>query len=580
MEARAAPQDRVQALNRPDRAAWLGFALAVIILFFVFNSRAYKGFFIDDDFDHIANARSVDLSYYGRALIKPSLGADATFRPAAHFYYFVMARTAGLNFRPYIAGIQILHLLNVLLVWMLVRALGAEALGAAAAALLFAVHMAVFKVHWEPMYIFDLACGTFTLLCLLSYVRGRVILSLICFWLALKAKEVAIMLPLVLLGYEWWFGGKRWRRLIPFFAISAALGVMALVFNVHRDTNSDYTLRFTPAALWKCARFYAGQLVLAPAGARYVGFAGFAILALPFFIRDRRVRFGVFSFVCLLGLMLFLPGRLFGAYLYVPLIGLAIAISAATRPVLLALFFAVWIPWNYNQLRVDRRAELAAADERRAWFQPVANFMSRHPETDTFIYDGAPDTLAHWGVKGILRNLRDNRPVTVTWVDASEVKVDLERPHVALLIWNPAFHTLRVVPRAPDVSYILLSPLAPRWQFGEGWIGEDQNFRWTEAHATARLLYPSSARKFEVVFWVRQIYLDSTHKGRLQIAFDHRPVGTAALDKADLNTFRFDVPPGMDHPVEVEFDVSPALKDPGGSSIYYGAAISAFGFVP
>ncbi len=36
---------------------------------------------------------------------------------------FTMARLAGLNFGPYIAGIQILHLLNVLLVWMLVRAL-------------------------------------------------------------------------------------------------------------------------------------------------------------------------------------------------------------------------------------------------------------------------------------------------------------------------------------------------------------------------------------------------------------------------------------------------------------------------
>ncbi len=69
--------------------------------------------------------------------------------------------------------------------------------------------------------------------------------------------------------------------------------------------------------------------------------------------------------------MLVLPGRLFGAYLYIPLIGLAIAISATTRPVWLALFFAVWIPWNYHQRRIDGRAELAAANQRRAWFRPV-----------------------------------------------------------------------------------------------------------------------------------------------------------------------------------------------------------------
>jgi hypothetical protein len=278
--------------------------------------------------------------------------------------------------------------------------------------------------------------------------------------------------------------------------------------------------------------------------------------------------------------MLLLPGRLFGAYLYVPLIGLAIAISAATRPVWLALFFAVWIPWNYHQRRIDGRAEFAAANDRRAWFEPVATFMSTHPDTDTFIYDGVPDTLEWWGVKGILRNLRDDQPVTVTWFDAPEVSTDLKMPHLALLVWNEQFHTLRVVPREPDVAYVLLSPIAPRWQLGEGWIGDDVNFRWTGPSATARLLYPASAHRFEVVVWVMQVYLDTVHQGRLGIAFDHRSIGSAVLDTPALNTFRFDVPPGRDGPVEIEFDVSPPLKDPGGSPIYYGAAISSFGFVP
>ncbi len=58
--------------------------------------------------------------------------------------------------------------------------------------------------------------------------------------------------------------------------------------------------------------------------------------------------------------------------------------------------------------------------------------MSTHPDTDTFIYDGAPDTLAWWGVKGILRNLQEIiRAVTLTWVDAAEVQNDIKKPHLA-----------------------------------------------------------------------------------------------------------------------------------------------------
>ncbi len=54
----------------------------------------------------------------------------------------------------------------------------------------------------------------------------------------------------------------------------------------------------------------------------------------------------------------------------------------------------------------------------------------------------------------------------------------------------------------------------------------------------------------------------------------------AVLDTSAVNTLRFDVAPGTDGPVEIEFDVSPPLKDPGGSPFYYGAGIQSFGFVP
>src|SRR5205807_1171777 len=134
---------------------------------------------------------------------------------------------------------------------------------------------------------------------------------------------------------------KRWKRLIPFFAISLVFGIQALLLNQAR--HNDYSLRFSPTGIWNCMVFYASKLFLVP-------YAGFAVLLLPFLVRDRRVRFGVTVFCVLLIPMLLLPGRLFSVYLYVPLIGLAIAMAALTTgrmAMAIAVFFAIWLPWNY-----------------------------------------------------------------------------------------------------------------------------------------------------------------------------------------------------------------------------------------
>jgi hypothetical protein len=561
---------------RRTRLACLAFAVTVCVIFLMANRGAYRGFFTNDDFENTANAQGTPLSYYGAALLRSNFDGRTTFRPIAALYYFAMVRLAGLHFEAYVIGIQILHLLNVVLIWMLARTLGAERAGAAAAAMLFAMSAIVYLVYWEPMYVFDLICGTFCLLCILAYARGGLILSLVLFWLALKAKEVAIVIPVVLAGYEWWFGGKRWKRLIPFFGIAAILVTQALVFNARRD--DAYSLRFTPQAVWKCARFYAAALVPGPGVWRY---AGFLILALPFFIRDRRVRFGIFSFVCLLGLMLFLPGRLVDAYLYIPLIGLAIALSGGgARAAWLAAFLVVWIPWSYHQTRAERSHELAAAGDRRIWFETAAKLVRDHADVDTLVYNDPPGGLYDWGVDGMLRNLRpDSSPIGI--LDRSpEYAAGLQKPHLALLVWDGELHKLFVVPRAPDVSYIRLSLLEPEWQFGEGWLGNGSERRWIGPQATARLLRPASARRFEVVAWVPKIYVETFHQGRLDIFLDHQLLGTGILDKPDWHTFRFDAPAAQPGPAEVEFRVDPALKDPKGSSLRYGTLVGAFGFLP
>src|SRR5258708_16586160 len=136
------------------------------------------------------------------------------------------------------------------------------------------------------MYGFDLVCATFTLLTVLTYLRGRLFVSLIFFWLALQSKEVVVFLPIALAAYEWFFGKRRWTRVEPFLAISVFFGVWALVYNTRHD--DAYSLRFTPSAVWSCVQFYAPRLVFGPAR------VGLGVLAAALlFARNRTVRLGL-----------------------------------------------------------------------------------------------------------------------------------------------------------------------------------------------------------------------------------------------------------------------------------------------
>ena len=70
-----------------------GTFLALIVVFFLFNRGAYRGYFPDDDLDNMGNARGIDGTYIVKNLVTPALNT-ANFRPAAFSYYFVMVRTA------------------------------------------------------------------------------------------------------------------------------------------------------------------------------------------------------------------------------------------------------------------------------------------------------------------------------------------------------------------------------------------------------------------------------------------------------------------------------------------------------
>jgi len=240
-------------------------------------------------------------------------------------------------------------------------------------------------------------CATFCLASILACLQGRWVWSFVAFWLAYKCKELAVVLPVALLGFEWWFGKRRWKPLIPFFVVAASFGIQGMVRNPNVD--NDYTFRFTPAALAATVPFYAGRVFLIP-------WLGLALIAL------RRAWFGLAVAALFFFPLLFLPGRIFSAYCYLPFTGIAIGLSAIEAAPL-ALAIALWMPMNIHELRLRSRETLARDAEIRSWMNTVERFAESHPKIDTFYYEGAPRGFQQWGIEGALKYFYKRLDLTV-----------------------------------------------------------------------------------------------------------------------------------------------------------------------
>jgi len=558
---------------------WIGLALfvAVALLFFLANQDAYQGFFGGDELDSLSWTPDVPVAAFAKDLVNPVYNAR-NFRPVGHLYFRIMSRTYGLDFPKYLLPLQLLHLLNVWLLWLVLRNLGATPFAAGAGALFFAFHMAVFDVYWKPMYAFDLFCAAFCLLSFLFWIKRHWLLSFLAFWLAYKSKELAVMLPAVLACYELWFGKRQWRLLIPFVLVSLSFGLQGILRNPNRD--NDYTFRFTPAALAAGANFYAAQLFGIP-------FAGFALLALPAVRRDRRVWLGVAATLLFLVPLVFLPGRLFSAYWYVPLIGVAIALSSLAEGrygFLVAVFLAAWLTWNYIDLEDYGVEKLAQDDDARAYVAQLQTSAASLEGIPIFLFHGLPPGFPPWGVAGALRYLLPDLNFKIyPMEDRPGAQSMLQNPGVATLFWLQPSHKLSIVvhhPDSPDLTYIMMNEFTPVWQLTDGWFGLEDGFRWMAPHATARLYRAPRATQFEVVLSVGPQLLEALGHMDFSARLNGVPLGTARLTDSGIRTLRWPLPPGPPGTVEAEFQIDPPFHGPDNDPRTLGAPVVSFGFLP
>jgi hypothetical protein len=413
-----------------------GLFAALCGLFFIVNRGAYRGYFQDDELDNLSWGVQTHFLHWLSALVTPRFLSN-NFRPVGHALFIFGGQAFGLHFAPYVAVIHLLHLMTALLILLLARRMQLAWPGVFAATAFFLMSGAFFDAVWKPMYCFDVLCGLLCMASILFYAERRWVLSFLCFWLAYKSKELAVMLPVVLALYEYLLGERKWLRLVPFFAVALSFGLQSRLLNAHAD--DAYTFRFNRAALAATLPFYLSRLLLIP-------YAGVLLLAVPLIVRDRRAWWSVASLCLFLLPLLFLPGRLFGAYCYLPLaagsIGIGLAASRIPVPYLIALL-SVWVAWNVHDVKQERRAKLAIDTDIRNYSETLQNYAATHPVPLPLVFQNRPLHFAPWGQDAAVRFAFRQPNLQSFWFESAEGTA-LRQHRFTLLLWNTDHHQLEI----------------------------------------------------------------------------------------------------------------------------------------
>jgi hypothetical protein len=281
--------------------------------------------------------------------------------------------------------------------------------------------------------------------------------------------------------------------------------------------------------------------------------------------------------------LLFLPGRVFSAYCYLPFTGLALALTGfaeASNPWAVAAFFLLWIPLDYAALRTQRRATLARDDAVRAWVTTLAKYAATEPPVEAFVYSGAPEGFARWGVTGAIHYLFSAADPEIDPIEESAAREAFQRRRVALLTWQGQPGHLEILSHTPetrDAAYIEMNGSTPVWQLDQGWYALEGGYRWIAPLASAHLWQPKGARQFTLWVNVGPELLEKSGPVTISLSLGDQALEPRQFAQRGWQQTKWDLKPGLSGPVTIRFQVSPGYR-PTGESRELGIAVGGFGF--
>lgn len=202
--------------TKTARQHLLAVALLALVGLIVYYNSLSNGF-VYDDYGAIVENKYINqpgrllASLFSQSYYKFS-GLEASYRPVATLSYFLIYAVAQLNPFYYHLASLILHSLNAILVYWVANLILQHRLRALIAGLLFACHPALSEAVNCIDFNDDLLATFFFLGAFIFYIRvktGRPAshirdysLALLCFFLGLLSKEMAITLPAIILLYD------------------------------------------------------------------------------------------------------------------------------------------------------------------------------------------------------------------------------------------------------------------------------------------------------------------------------------------------------------------------------------------
>jgi len=240
MGKRIQKQTQIQSSSKSGKITWLAITGLMLITIIVFSSSLNNeilygwddGVYIEDS--HVQNLSFRNIGHY---FSNYYLGM---YQPLAVLSFGVNYALSGDNATSYHFINLLLHLLNVFLVYILIRRISGKELTAFLVALLFAIHpMHVESVSWIATRS-NLLYSVFFILALISYHKylenrankSHLLLTYLWFLLSLFSKSMAVTLPLILLLFDYLVDKKiNWKKIIekiPFLLLSLIFGLVAV----------------------------------------------------------------------------------------------------------------------------------------------------------------------------------------------------------------------------------------------------------------------------------------------------------------------------------------------------------------
>jgi len=338
--------------HRIQPALWL--AAFFFAGFLIFSDCLTYPFLVNWDDDRYVTGndfiRGFSLPHVRRAFLAPF---EWNYAPLQLLSYMADYEIGGLNPAPYHFTNIVLHILNSWMVYLLIRAMKCPSWPAGLGGFLFLVHpVQVESVVWisERKNLLSLF---FFLASFLAHIqngrRAGHLLSFALFVPAVLSKSAAVVLPPILVLYDWIDQrGQGWRILLlrsaPFFAVSLVFGCMAIRFQMaggesYFDTREGTWIwtvpvifvRYLLLVIWpvNLAAFYdvpvEAALTAKVAGACLLGLAVMGV-SIGLCGRKRLAGFWIVFFLISLAPLLHvvpLPTPMNDRYLYFPMVAVA-----------------------------------------------------------------------------------------------------------------------------------------------------------------------------------------------------------------------------------------------------------------